>query len=203
MQNKLQELTDKLYREGLSKGQQEAEHLLAKAKEEAAQIVLNARQEAGEIVEQAKKSATEARKNVEGEMKLAGRQTIATVKRNVEDIIIAKVMGEPAKAAMSDAEFVKSLIKTTIERFNPQAANVSLSVILPEAMRQSLQAFADEQARKQLSGGIEIKFDKTFKSGFKIGAKSDGFYISLTDKDFENLFGEYLRPQTRALLFGE
>ena len=32
MQNKLQELTDKLYNEGLAKGKQEGEELLAKAK---------------------------------------------------------------------------------------------------------------------------------------------------------------------------
>ena len=35
MQNKLQELTDKLYNEGLSKGKQEGEELLAKAKAQA------------------------------------------------------------------------------------------------------------------------------------------------------------------------
>ena len=39
MQNKLQELTDKLYNEGLSKGKEEGEALLAKAKAEAAEIV--------------------------------------------------------------------------------------------------------------------------------------------------------------------
>ena len=35
MQNKLQELTDKLYNEGLSKGKQEGEEILAKAKVQA------------------------------------------------------------------------------------------------------------------------------------------------------------------------
>ena len=39
MQNKLQELTDRLYNEGLSKGKQEADQLLANAREEARQIV--------------------------------------------------------------------------------------------------------------------------------------------------------------------
>ena len=39
MQNKLQELTDKLYNEGLSKGKQEGEELLAKAKVQAEEIV--------------------------------------------------------------------------------------------------------------------------------------------------------------------
>ena len=39
MENKLQELTDKLYREGLSKGKEEGEALLAKAETKAAEII--------------------------------------------------------------------------------------------------------------------------------------------------------------------
>ena len=43
MGNKLQELTDKLYNEGLSKGKEEGEALLAKANEQAEMIISNAR----------------------------------------------------------------------------------------------------------------------------------------------------------------
>ena len=39
MQNKLQELTDRLYAEGLSKGKQDGEEVLKKAKAEAEDIV--------------------------------------------------------------------------------------------------------------------------------------------------------------------
>ena len=39
MQNKLQELTDRLYNEGLSKGKQEGEELLAKAKVQADEMI--------------------------------------------------------------------------------------------------------------------------------------------------------------------
>ena len=46
MQNKLQELTDRLYAEGLSKGKQEGEELVQKAKAEAEQIVNQAKAEA-------------------------------------------------------------------------------------------------------------------------------------------------------------
>ena len=42
MQNKLQELTDKLYQEGLSKGKQEGENLVAQAKAEAEKIIRGA-----------------------------------------------------------------------------------------------------------------------------------------------------------------
>ena len=53
MQNKLQELTDKLYNEGLSKGKEEGEALLAKAKAEAAEIVAAAKKEAAGIISKA------------------------------------------------------------------------------------------------------------------------------------------------------
>ncbi|MCL2727094.1 MAG: hypothetical protein FWD56_01770 [Bacteroidales bacterium] len=202
MQNKLQELTDKLYREGLSKGQLEAEQLLAKAKEEAAQIVGHAKDEAALILAQAHKSAEEAKKNIEGEVKSASRQTMATVKQAIENLITTKVVADPSKGALSDVEFVKSLVKTAIERFNPQGNNAQLCVLLPESMQQSLRSFAQEQTQKHLFGGLEIHFDKTFKAGFKIRATSDGYMVSLTDSDFSALFGEYLRPHTRALLFG-
>ena len=48
MQNKLQELTDKLYNEGLSKGKQEGEEILAKAKVQAEEIIAKAKAEAEE-----------------------------------------------------------------------------------------------------------------------------------------------------------
>ena len=57
MQNKLQELTDKLYNEGLSKGKQEGEAVLANARVQAAEIVENAKKEAAGIVAAARKEA--------------------------------------------------------------------------------------------------------------------------------------------------
>ena len=39
-------------------------------------------------------------------------------------------------------------------------------------------------------------------SSFRIGPKGEGYMISFTDKDFENIIAEYLRPKTRELLFG-
>ena len=48
MQNKLQELTDKLYSEGLSKGKQEGEQIVAKANAQAEEIVSKAKEEAAE-----------------------------------------------------------------------------------------------------------------------------------------------------------
>ena len=53
--DKLQELTQKLYNEGLSKGKEEGEAILAKAQAEAAAIVKKAQEEAQAILSQAQK----------------------------------------------------------------------------------------------------------------------------------------------------
>ena len=50
MGNKLQELTDKLYQEGLEKGRAEADNLVAEAKSKAQKIVAEAEARAAEIV---------------------------------------------------------------------------------------------------------------------------------------------------------
>ena len=39
------------------------------------------------------------------------------------------------------------------------------------------------------------------KSGFKVGAKDGGYYISFSDADFQALIGEYLREKLYRMLF--
>ena len=72
MENKIQELTDKIYREGVEKGNEEARKLVAQAQEEAKKIVEDARKEAEQIVADARKSADELSENTKSELKLPG-----------------------------------------------------------------------------------------------------------------------------------
>ena len=59
MENKIQELTDKIYSEGVEKGNEEAQRLISSARKEAAKIVEDARKEAESILAVARKSAKE------------------------------------------------------------------------------------------------------------------------------------------------
>ena len=73
MDNKLQELTDKLYKEGLSKGKEEGEAILAKAQSKAAEIVEAAQKKAEEIIKKAENDAKDYQVKVEGDVKMAGK----------------------------------------------------------------------------------------------------------------------------------
>lgn len=204
MQDKLQELTDRLYEEGLSKGRQEAEELLAKAKEEAKEIVEKAQAEADAIVRDAEKKASETRTTVEGDLKMASTQTIAALKQQVENMIITQTVAKPVGAALSDEGFVNDLIAMVVRAFNASNPDgVCLEVILPTAAQKELeQAFANELTQT-LGKGVEVKNVKGLSNGFKIGPKDGGYQISFTADDFTGLVGEYLRPASKKILFGD
>jgi V/A-type H+-transporting ATPase subunit E len=205
MQNKLQELTDKLYKEGLSKGQGEAETIVANAKAEAKKILDDAKHEAESIINRAGKSADEAKKNADAEISMVSKQVIAQVKQSVESLITAKIITPTTKAAINDVAFVQTLVKTAVENFKTDSENAAeLSVLLPESKQKEFEQFINEAATKQLGDDkVEYVFSNRIKSGFRIVSKGSGYYISFTEQDFLNLFSEYTRPKMRQLLFGQ
>ncbi len=202
MESKLQELTDKLYKEGLSKGKEEGEAILAKAKEQAAEILEEAKKEAQSIINKAHKEAEDFRTKVEGDVKMAGSQSIQATRKDIENLMVSKLSDSKVTEALSDSDFLKGIIKAVAEKFSPEDA-MDLNVLLPEALKSKLEPFVSGELSKVLKGGITADFSKKIAGGFKIGPKDGSYFISFTDETFKELIGEYLRPATRKILFGE
>jgi len=202
MDNKLQELTDKLYKEGLSKGKEEGEALLAKAGEQAAQIVAAAKKEAEAIIKNAQKEAEDFKTKVEGDVKMAASQSIQATRKDIENLLVGKMTDAQVSSALTSADFVKEAIKAVAQKFNADEA-MDLSVVLPENLRNDLEPFITGELASALKGGISASFSKKIAGGFNIGPKDGSYFISFTDETFKNLIGEYLRPATRKILFGE
>lgn len=202
MQNKLQELTDKLYNEGLSKGREEGEALLAKAKSQAADIVAEAEKKAAEIMSKAEKEAEAYKVKVAGDLKMAASQSVQATRKDIEDLVVFKMTGSATEKALSDEAFVKEVIKAVAEKFNAETA-MDLNLVLPESLKSSLEPFVKNELSAILKGQVNASFSKKIAGGFTIGPKDGSYFISLTDETFKELISEYLRPATRKLLFGE
>ncbi len=199
--NKLQELTDKLYNEGLSKGRQEGEELLAKAKVQAEEMVAKAQAEAAQIVAAAQKQADEIKSKVASDIKMASSQSLAATKKDIETLVVGKMADEPVKKALASADFVKELIQAVAAKFTTEGP-VDLALILPESLQKELEPFVTNELAKSLNAGIEASFSKKVSGGFKIGPKDGGYFVSFTDETFSELIAEYLRPATKKILFG-
>ena len=202
MGNKLQELTQKIYAEGIDKANKEAEEIIAKASEEVEIMKEKAKKEAEQIIENAQKEAQEIKKNVNSEVSLSARQAINTIRQQITELITAKSTGEKIKEAFDDREFLQKIIETVVKNWNPNDTKVmDVSVLLPEKDRKELNAWFTSKQKSLLDAGLELKFDDSMESGFKIGPKEGSYQISFTEEDFDNFFRNYLRPRTMELLY--
>lgn len=202
MQNKLQELTDRLYTEGLSKGKEEGEALLAKAKAEAGDIVAEAQKKAAAILEKAERDAADYKVKITGDLKMAASQSVQAVRKDIESLVVTKMTGEAVGKAMSGEEFVKEIIRAVASKFNAEEA-VDMNLVLPEALKSGLEPFVKSELAGILGSNVSAEFSRKISGGFTIGPKDGGYFISFTDDTFKELISNYLRPTTKKLLFGE
>ncbi len=202
MENKLQELTQKLYNEGVEKAKAEAEKVLAEAKSEAEKIKQEAEKEAKEIIASAEQKSAEIKKNVDAELNLAAKQAVRTTKQKITDMIVSKVIDEPVKKAFDDEKFVKEVIESVVKNWNPQKSEtIDLSVLLPADLEKEFSKYFAAKSGKELNTNLELSFSDTIKGGFKVGPADGSYKISFSEEDFENFFKSYLRPKTIEMLY--
>ena len=199
--DKLQELTQKLYEEGLAKGKQDGEALLQKAQSEAEGIVKQAQEEAEAILAKARKDAEDFKVKVEGDVKMAAQQAVQATRADIENLVVAKVVDGTVDKALANEDYLKGIITAVAQKFSADEP-ADLSLILPESLKAALEPFVKNELGKLLGKGVDASFSKKVAGGFKIGPKDGGYFVSLTDETFKDLIGSYLRPATKKLLFG-
>ena len=202
MQSKLHELTDKIYQEGLDKGNKEAAEIVDNAKKEANDILEQAREEAKKIKEDAEKQASETTQNAKSEVKLSVSQSVNTLKQEIADLINGKIIETDIKKSFDDEKFVKEILITAVKNWNPNE-EMDLSVLLPDNKESQIKEYFSGKTKETLNKKIEFKTHPNLKNGFEIGPADGSYKISFTDEVFENFLKVYFRPRLIELLYGK
>lgn len=201
---KLQELTDKIYQEGILKAEEQSKTMLESAEQKARIVLEEAREEARRIVSKAQEEADLLKKNIEAEVKMAGKQSVNALKQQMTSIIVAKAVDVPVGQSVSLPETIKSILVSLVGKWNPRESEpIDLAVMLPETIRQQFDKIAISQALTEVSKGVDVSFSSTLKSGFTIGPKDGSFVLTFTEEAFQEFFKSYLRPKVAQFLFGE
>lgn len=201
MSNKLQELTDRLYNEGLSKGKEEGEILLFKARKEADEIIANARKQAEDIVTEAENRAAQLKEKAESDIKMASEQALMATKKDIENLLVNALCAEETEKVLSEEKFLKEIILAVAQKFSTQQSE-DISLVFPASLKSMLEPWVSTELKKALKKEISVDFSKKIKGGFSIGPQNGSWYISMSDESFKALISEYLRPVTKKLLFG-
>lgn len=195
---KLQELTDKIYAEGVEKGNQEAQQIIDAANAKAAEIVANAEKEAQAKVAAAEAKAQELDKNTHAELKLFAEQSVNALKTEVTNLLTDKVAQDSVKAATADAKFMQGIISKLAEQM---AKDGEVEIDAKDA--EALKAYFEANAKGLLDKGVQINEVKGIKTDFAIKPAKGGYKLAFGEKEFVEYFKEFLRPQLIELLFGK
>ena len=195
MENKIQELTEKIYAEGVEKGNVEAVRIVDEAKVQAAEIVKKAKAEAEAIVAAAEKKAVELGENSRSEIKLYGAQAVAALKSEAADIITDAVVKAAVKEALA-GDTVKALLVKIAERWS---ANEQMVISTSEA--EQLKAYFAKNAKALLDKGVTIEQVNGKKAQFSIAPADGSYKVNFGEGEFEAFFKAFLRPQMVELLF--
>lgn len=204
MEVRLQELTERIYQEGISKGQEDARQLVSQAQVEAEKIIADAKKQAEQIIGEASQKAAELQTSTTTELKLASNQAIESLKQEVINLVCGSITTADIKSAMSDKLFIQKAIESVIKNWAVHHHEaVDMKILIPENDEVSINEYFAKSAKDLLNKGFAIETVKGLKSGFQLVPSDGGYKISFTDQDFINFFQEFLRPKIVGLLFKE
>ena len=192
----LSELTDKLYAEGVEKGNAEAQQIVEKANAQAAEIVAQAEKKAATLVAEAESKAADLDKKTRAELKLYAEQSVNAVKTEIANLLADKIATDSVKAATADAKFMQGLIAKLADQMAKDG-----DVVIEAKDAEELKKYFAGNAKTILEKGVKIVEVKGIKTDFTIQPVKGGYKLAFGDAEFIAYFKEMLRPQLVEELF--
>jgi V/A-type H+-transporting ATPase subunit E len=197
MDNKVQEITDKIYREGVEKGQSEAQKIISAAEAEAASLLKKAQAEAEKIVADAKKSADELNRNTQSELKLYAGRAVEALKSEIANMVTVSVVDTAVNATVNTDWLQKLMLSLATDWVTKE------NVVIQTTDAATLTKFFASQAKGLLDKGVQIEQVNGKAAAFAIMPADKGYKVQFGAEEFAAYFKEFLRPQLVEMLFGK
>jgi len=191
----LENLIEKIKKEGVEKAQHVSDEIVNKAKKEADGIVAQAKKEAAKIVEEAKKESARFQKNAELALKQAARDSVLQMKGK-----LTALFDHVFKRRVSDeltSDFLKTLILEIVEAWSH---NPNIEIHVNEKDKKKLEQVLFQSLKKELQRSVTIKVNNDVAHGFRIGIKGESVYYDFSDESIADMLKTFLNPRLTAIL---
>ncbi len=196
MDSQIQALTEKVYQEGVLKGEQEAAKILADANAQAEQVERDARARAEQIIAEAQRSASELKSNIERELKLNASKLIEATKASIVDVLAGRIAGDSVQALTANPELLQRVVLEIAKGFD-----LKHGVEITSNQAEELKAYFAQNAKALLEEGLTIKQVAGKATQYTIRPQNGSFKVEIGEQEFVELFKSILRPQLAQELF--
>lgn len=198
MDFQLQELIDKIKKDGVSSAEAAAAQITADAEKKAASIVEEAQKKSDDMIKNARAEIARLEKASEDAVTQACRNMLITFRDSLIAELDSLIQSEAAKAYSSD--LMKTLIPETVKAWSKNADASELSVILSEKDLKSLENDLKAALKAEIAKGLEIKPDSALSAGFRIGVNNGAAFYDYSAESVADLFSAYLNPRVAAIM---
>lgn len=199
MDNKIQELAEKIYHDGVQKANSEAEEILKQAEARRQEILRSAQTEAEAIIASAKKSAEDSIQKSESEIKLSVSNAMEALYTEIADAVNGGAVAQGVDAAFSNPEVLYQTVAKMTEQLFAQGNN---GVEISSADAKGLEDYFRTHAAQLLDKGLNIKQVAGRSATFDVAPKEGGYKVQVSKEAFAEYFKDFLRPRLRKILFG-
>lgn len=198
MEVQLQELVDKIKKDGVAAADEKAAEIIKAAEEKAKNIIEKAEAEAQESIKKAEAEALRFQKAAESSIDQAGRNTLISFRQGLLNELNAIIKAETVKNY--DSAVLKNLIPEAVKGWVKTGNTENLSVILADKDLKELESSLSAALKDHISKGLELKADSKIAGGFRIGTKDGAAYYDFSAEAVADLFSSYLSPKTAEIL---
>ena len=196
MESKIQELTEKLLKEGVEKGNAEAARIVAEANNEAARIVAYAKSQASEMEQTERKNIVAMQQNMRSEIKMYAAQALEALKSEVANVVGDKIVKEAVQAATQDKDFMNQFMLKLAEKWG-----AGEDIVISTEDAKGLKAFFAQKAKALLDKGVKIEQVNGQKALFTVEPADGSYKVNFGEAEFEEYFKGFLRPQLVEMIF--
>ena len=197
MEIQVQELIDKIKKDGIESASEEAARIKAEAEADARRIVESARKEAEEIVAQGRQGAERSEKAGIAALEQASRNLILAFKDEIQ-ALLDRIISEHISANYN-GDILKTALPELLKSWASKGGD-NLAVILPESELSGIKAFFSEKLTGELWKGVELKYSRKLTSGFHISNREGSIYYDFSAEAVAQLLSTYLNPKLAEIL---
>ncbi len=198
MDIQLQELVDKIKKDGVDAASAEAEKIIKEANDKAKAIVADAQGQADTLIRNGKEEAEREKKAAEDSIKQAARNLLISFREGIEAQLSAVIRAETDKAI--DASVLQAALPDMLKAWAEEKGDGGLEVLLPADKLSGVQSFLLSELKGKVAGGIEISAGEGIEGGFRIAEKDGSAYYDFSAEAVADLFSSYLAPKVAGIM---
>lgn len=198
MDVQLQELIDKIKKDGVATAESTAAAIISDAEKKAAAIVAEAEEKAAGIISGAKVETARMEKASVDAIGQAGRNLLISFRDGVVAELDSLIKSEVSKAY--DAAMLKTLIPETVKAWAANTETDDLAVLVSEKNLSELEGAFKSSLKAEIDKGLVIKSDSAVQNGFHIGTKDGAAFYDFSSEAVADLFAAYLNPVVAKIL---